>query len=86
MEIGPQIDFRRDRRHRRRAMEPALVFAGRGAIEARKNWRQIDLPAVNGRRSLGAIVVAPRRAGMKSKEGRALREAVTASLGLESWR
>ena len=51
-----------------------------------KNWRQTDLPALYGGKSLGVIEMAPRPAGKESKEERALLDAVSSRAPLEPWR
>ena len=86
MKTGLQIDSVPDVRYPGRVMDPALVFHGRGLNEAPKHRRQNDLSAAGRRESLGAKVVAPRQAGMKSKEGRALPRSARRGLGLEPWR
>jgi hypothetical protein len=87
METQPQVDYEYDFRQGwigdRQAMDSAFVVHYDEAIEGHKDWRQRNLTLIGGGESLCMVEMAPRRVWRKSKEDRALLEAVMSSVRLE---
>jgi hypothetical protein len=87
MVAGNQTDSGRHFRYRwMRDPLPLMPTLGReDPAGIHKNWRQTDLPTPYGGESLGANVKAPLVVGKKSEEERALLDAVSSGVGLETW-
>jgi hypothetical protein len=87
METQPQVDYEYDFRQGwigdRQAMDSAFVVHYDEAIEGHKDWRQRNLTLIGGGESLCVVAMAPSRVWKKSKEDRALLEAVMKSVRLE---
>jgi hypothetical protein len=86
MVTHPQVDYEYDFRQGwigdRQAMDSAFVVHYDEEIEGHKDWRQRNVTIVGGGESLCLIGMAPRRVWKKSKEDRALLEAVMTSIRL----
>jgi hypothetical protein len=87
MVTHPQVDYEYDFRQgwigERQAMDSAFVVHYDEEIEGHKDWRQRNVTIVGGGESVCLIGMAPRRVWKKSKEDRALLEAVMTSIRLD---
>ncbi len=87
METRPQVEYEYDFHQGwiadRQAMDSAFVVHYDEPIEGHKDWRQRNLTVIGGGESLCVIAMAPRRVWKKSKEDRALLEAVMQSVRFE---
>ena len=87
MVMQPQVDYEYDFRQGwigdRQAMDSAFVVHYDEKIGGHRDWRQRNLTVIGGGESMCLVGMAPRRVWKKSKEHRALLEAVMASLRLE---
>ena len=66
----------------RRALDSAFTIRYDGAVHGHKEWRQRNVTVVGGGHSLCAVSYAPARLWKKSKEARAVLDAVLASVTL----
>jgi hypothetical protein len=86
MVTQPQVEYEYDFRQGwigdRQAMDSAFVVRYDEEIQGHKDWRQRNVTIVGGGESLCLIGMAPRRVWKKSKEDRALLEAVMTSIRL----
>jgi hypothetical protein len=87
MQTRPEVDYEYDFHQGwigdRQAMDSAFVVHYDEPIEGHKDWRQRNLTVIGGGESLCVVAMAPRRVWKKSKEDRALLEAVMMSVRLE---
>jgi hypothetical protein len=86
METHPQVDYEYDFHQgwvgERQAMDSAFVVHYDEPIEGHKDWRQRNVTLVGKGESICVVAMAPRRVWKKSKEARALLQAVTDSIRL----
>jgi hypothetical protein len=87
MKADPHVDYEYDflegRVGDRRVLDSAFVVRYDEAVEGYTEWRQRSLTLVGGGESLCVTGLAPRPVWKKSKEDRALLEAVIASVRLD---
>ena len=87
MKAAPQVDYEYDFRHgwigEREALDSAFVVHYDEPVEGHKDWRQRHVTVVGKGESLCVIGMAPRRVWKKSKENRALLNAVMTSVRLD---
>ena len=87
MDSHPNVDYEYDFHQgwvgERQALDSVFVVHYDEPIEGHKDWRQRNVTLVGKGESLCVVSMAPRRVWKKSKEDRALLEAVTDSLRLD---
>lgn len=87
MDTQPQVDYEYDFHQgwvgERQALDSAFVVHYDEAIDGHKDWRQRNVTLVGKGESLCVVGMAPRQVWKKSKEERALLEAVMDSLRLD---
>lgn len=87
MVTQPQVDYEYDFHQGwigdRQAMDSAFVVHYDEEVEGHRDWRQRNVTVIGGGESLCLIGMAPRRVWKKSKEARALLEAVMSSVRYE---
>ena len=87
MKAEPQVDYEYDFRQgwigEREALESAFVVHYDEPVEKHKDWRQRHVTVVGKGESLCVVGMAPRRLWKKSKEARALLNAVMTSVSLD---
>jgi hypothetical protein len=84
MKAEPQVDYEYDFRQgwigERQALDSAFVVHYDEPVEGHEDWRQRHVTVVGGGESLCVVGMAPRRVWKKSREGRALLDAVMTSV------
>ena len=90
MAAAPQVNYEYDFVEgpvgERRALDSAFTVHYDEPIEGHRDWRQRNLTVVGGGESLCLIAYAPKAVWKRSKETRALLEAVLGSVRFEPWR
>jgi hypothetical protein len=87
MKAAPQVDYEYDFRQgwigEREALDSAFVVHYDEPVEGHEDWRQRHVTVIGGGESLCVVGMAPRRVWKKSREERALLEAVMTGVRLE---
>ena len=87
METQPQVDYEYDFRQgwigERQALDSAFIVHYDEPVDGHKDWRQRNVTVVGKGESLCVVSMAPNRVWKKSKEDRALLEAVMTSVRLD---